>query len=171
MTERPHTDGYAARRIHLSFAPWEADDILADLPGGQGVSEATRRLHRTLIEARRQPPPAAPVIPGVDDGVIYAPAQSVRPAPEQEPVLGWILRKRDVHGISGVGYIGIYFVSPDGAAAYRWFGGPPQDQPKWEVYDNPGTAPFEQISGHSGDTVLIPIPLAKDPEPEPEPDL
>lgn len=74
----------------------------------------------------------------------------------------WIYRKQDVTGISGVGFIGICFVAPDGAAAYRWFGGPPQDQPKWESYDNPGTAPFEQISGHTGNTVLIPV------QPEPE---
>jgi hypothetical protein len=141
------------------FTEEEVDDIIADLPGGQSVSPAMRRLHEQLRTRRRHASHPAPTLPGLDDGVLYAPAQSVRPMPVEVPHVWWILRKRDDTGISGVGVIGVCFMAPDGAAAYRWFGGPPQNQPKWEFYDNPGTAPFEQISGHSGNTVLIPVKL------------
>lgn len=170
MSDGPRTDsGWGQRSIHASFTPEEADEIIADLPGGHSVNPATRRfLQHLLDERRRQPPPRPLTIPGFDDGVIYAPAQAVRMEPPRKPELLWIIRKRDVTGISGVGYIGICLVAPDGAAAYRWFGGPPQDQPKWEFYDKPGTDPFEQISGHNGNTVLVPIPLEPDPEPLPE---
>lgn len=167
MSDDPRTSGtWGQRIIHASFTSEEADEILADLPGGQSVSPATRRFLKFLLdERRRQPSPRPLTLPGLDDGVIYAPAQSVRSAPEADPEMGWIVRKRDVTGISGVGIVGCYFVSPDGATVERWFGGPPQDQPKWEFYDKPGTAPFEQISGHNGNTVLIPIRREPDPEP------
>lgn len=158
MDDRPNTASTPRQRtIHLSFTPGEADDILADLPGGQSVSEATRRLHQKLRDARRREPSPPLHVPSQGPHDMVLPAQLVRQPPQDLPVLGWILRRHDVTGISGTGVIGMYVVAPDGAAAYRWFGGPPQGQPKWEFYDNPGTAPFEQISGHNGNTQLVQV--------------
>lgn len=156
------------RNIFDDFSPEEIDEIINDLPGGQTVSPATRRLYQYMLDLRRVPPPrrptATPTLPGMDDDVLYAPAQLARPMPEVPPEVGWIIRKRDVTGVSGVGFIGCYFVAPDGFTVQRWFGGPPQDQPKFEVYDKPGTAPFKQISGHNGNTVMVRIPLQEDPD-------
>lgn len=96
-----------------------------------------------------------PTYDNYDDGVIHAPPQPVRPSPERMPCRVLAIRQRDVTGVSGVGHIAELFVASDGATAIRWLGGPPQDQPKWEFYDKPGTAPFEQISGHNGNTELV----------------
>jgi hypothetical protein len=87
--------------------------------------------------------------------LVRAGVQFVRPAPANEPRCFLIVRKTDVTGVSGVGVIGDGYQSSDGAVAYRWHGGPPQNQPKWEFYDNRGTDPFLQISGHDGRTELI----------------
>lgn len=161
VADRPNTQTPSSqRKIYLAIPVGEADDILADLPGGQSVSEATRRLHQQLHDARRREssrPRMKPPATAHGDDVLYAPAQLVRQAPEQSPVIGWIVRKQDVTGISGVGVIGIYFIAPDGFTVYRWFGGPPQDQPKFEVYDNRGEHPFLQISGHNGNTELVQV--------------
>jgi DNA-binding PucR family transcriptional regulator len=39
--------------LAFEFTEKEAEDILGDLPGGQSVSEATRRFHQCLHEARQ----------------------------------------------------------------------------------------------------------------------
>jgi hypothetical protein len=149
----------AEQRDHYIHVPaGQIDDILDDLPGGHSVSEATRNLYRRLIEARRGSPPQNDVLPLVldDDGqVMHAPMQAVRHAPEHHPRRGLIVRKRDVTGISGVGVIAEFCVFSDGATAIRWLGGPPQHQPKFEFYDNPGIEPFIQISGHNGNTEIV----------------
>lgn len=148
------------RTITLDFTEGEADGILADLPLGHSVSQATRDLYVKLRAARRQlpqetvvPHTAVPVDP--DEDVMYAPPQTVRPAPERDPSRGVIIRKVDVTGISGLGHIVEFCVFSDGACALRWLGGEPQNQPKWEFYDNPGIEPFIQISGHNGNTEVV----------------
>lgn len=81
--------------------------------------------------------------------------QVVRQAPEGVTRVCDVVRIVDATGVSGVGVIGQGFLASDGAMSWRWFGGPPQDEPKWESYDNPGPGPFEKISGHSGNTKLV----------------
>lgn len=143
----------------LDFTAGAADDILADLPLGHSVSQATRDLYVNLRAARRQLRQEVPVLRAVsaDSGeeIQYTPPQTVRPAPEHEPSRGVIIRKVDVTGISGLGHIVEFCVFSDGACALRWLGGPPQNQPKWEFYDNPGIEPFIQISGHNGNTEVV----------------
>jgi hypothetical protein len=146
------------RTITLSFTEGQADDIMADLPLGHSVSEATRDLYVRLREALKQPAQEEPMsyIPeNHDDGVIHAPPQPVRPIPERQPSRGTALRKVDITGISGLGHIVEFCVFSDGATAIRWLGGPPRNQPKFEFYDNPGIAPFQQISGHNGNTEIV----------------
>jgi hypothetical protein len=154
----------ARRKIWLDFAEGEADDILVDLPLGHSVSEATRNLYLRLREARRTPPQGEDVPePPEHPDIFYAPPQPVRPSPARLPVRGIVVRKVDVTGISGLGHIAEFCIFSDGATAIRWLGGPPQNQPKTEQYDNPGIEPFVQISGHNGNAEIIWI----DDEPEP----
>lgn len=87
--------------------------------------------------------------------VTYAPMQPVREAPARQPRRGLVVRKRDVTGISGLGVIAEFCIFSDDAVAWRWLGGSPQNQPKWEIYDNKGVAPFLQISGHNGNTEIV----------------
>lgn len=169
MTKDPPDTPQTERRLALDdFTDRDIDDLIDDIPGGHSAKPATRRLLQHLLELRRvprpRPAPTAPTLPGMDDDIVYAPAQLVRTEPGNPPEVGWIVRKRDVTGISGVGYIGCYFVSPDGAAVERWFGGPPQNEPSWRFFDNPGTEPFRKISGHNGNTVLVRIPLELPPD-------
>lgn len=39
--------------VTVEFTAQEIDDLLGDLPGGQSVSEATRRFHQCLHEMRK----------------------------------------------------------------------------------------------------------------------
>jgi hypothetical protein len=142
----------------------EALELMEDLPLGHSVSESTRSLYTRLREWLRSPAPLPdapadlPTVPLQRDGeqdIHYAVPQVVRPAPEQEPVRGAVVRKVDITGISGLGHIAEFCVFSDGATAIRWLGGPPQNQPKFEFYDNPGIEPFMQISGHSGNTEVV----------------
>jgi hypothetical protein len=144
-------------RIYLDLGRGEASDIMEDLPLGQSVSEATRRFYIQLRTALRRPTPVVPKPrePADDDDVEYAPMQPIRPTPETLPRRGYIVRKRDVTGISGLGVIAEFCVFSDDAVAWRWLGGPPQDQPKFEIYDKSGVDPFLQISGHNGNTEIV----------------
>ncbi len=156
------------RRVTVAFTEAEIDEMLdfLDLRLGHSVSEAPRDLYRRLREARRHHPQGAPM-PHTpdddDDDAFYAPPQPVRPSPAVLPRRGIVIRTVDVTGISGLGHIVEFCKFSDGATAWRWLGGPPQNQPKWEFYDNPGTAPFEQISGHNGNTEIV---FIDDPEPD-----
>lgn len=170
MTDQLHTGSESGcRRIWPDFTEKDIDDLIEELPGGHSVSPAMRRLLEHLLDVRRRRPH---LIPGQtvsrhdspSDDVLYAPAQPVRPLPRRNPRRGLIVRKEDVSGISGVGVIGEFMEASDGAVAYRWLGGPPQNQPKWEFYDKKTTAPFEQISGHTGRTELIWIDGEEVPE-------
>lgn len=141
--------------IYLAFNRGEVSDIMEDLPLGQSASEATRNFYLKLREIQRNPPQGGPVpdIPVSD--VEFAPILPVRPVPARLPRRGLVVRKHDVTGISGLGVIVEFCVFSDGAVSYRWLGGPPQDQPKFEFYDKPGIAPFVQISGHGGNTEIV----------------
>lgn len=148
----------APRTITLTFTEGQADAIMDGLPLGHSVNEAIRDLFIRLREARRQPAQEGPMsyIPeDHDDGVFHAPPQPVRPIPQQQPSRGLIMRKADPTGISGVGCIAQFCVFSDGGTAIRWLGGPPQDEPKFEVYDRPGIGPFVKISGHNGNTEIV----------------
>jgi len=144
----------------------EALDLMEDLPLGHSVSESTRKLYIRLRDWIRPPaplpdaPPAPPppMVPLQRDGehdIQFAMPQIVRPAPPNEPSRGTIVRKVDTTGISGIGHIAEFCVFSDGAAVIRWLGGPPQNQPKFEFFDEPGIEPFIQISGHNGNTEVV----------------
>lgn len=142
---------------------------MEDLPLGHSVSESTRSFYTRLRNWVRTPPTPPETEPpetepslaetplpcDAEQDIQFAMPQIVRPAPEKEPSRGTIIRKIDATGISGLGHIAEYCVFSDGATAIRWLGGPPQNQPKWEFYDNPGIEPFIQISGHSGNTEAV----------------
>lgn len=64
-------------------------------------------------------------------------------------------RKVDVTGISGTGVRVEGVVFSDGWAVNHWLGGPPMDQPKTEVWHNPGVEPLVQISGHNGASEVV----------------
>lgn len=152
-TQAPHS----RRKIVVEFTEGQADDVLNDLPLGHSVSDATRNLYLQLRDELRQPQEGSMSHTPLshDDGVLYMPPQQVRPIPPRDPSRGTILRKVDVTGISGLGHIAEFCIFSDGACAIRWLGGEPQNQPKWEFYDNPGIEPFIQISGHSGNTEIV----------------
>ena len=141
---------------------------MEDLPLGQSVSPETRALYEQLrdkVRGHAQPEPLAAVPAPVDeDDQLPVPPMLVRPPPSRLPRRGQIHRTVDVTGISGLGVIAEFCEMSDGAVAYRWLGGPPQHQPKWEVYDNPGVAPFEQISGHQGNTKVVWLDEPDEPE-------
>lgn len=146
------------RTISMGFSRGEAFDIMEDLPLGHSVSEATRDFYRRLRQELRSQPQGEHVAQAPDvtgDDVIYAPPVIVRPAPARRPRRGLIIRKVDVTGISGLGVIAEFCVFSDNFTLIRWLGGPPQNQPKHEVYDNPGIDPFIQISGHNGNTDIV----------------
>jgi hypothetical protein len=144
--------------VDVSFTVGEADELLADLPLGHSVSQTTRNLYVKLRDALRQPfqGGSLPQIPDTGDADIrFAPPQPVRPAPTRQPRRGYVIRKVDVTGISGLGHIAEICVFSDNFTVIRWLGGPPQNQPKHEVYDNKGPDPFIQISGHNGNTEIV----------------
>lgn len=143
------------RTAYLPFSEGEIDEILDDLPLGHSVSEATRNLYLRLREARRNPPQPGPEPHHASSDLMHAPMQPVRPAPEEEPRAGLGICTRDVTGAFGLGVVCDVFIASDGATAIRWLGGPPQSQPRWEFYDNPGTQPFEQLGKYSGDFDII----------------
>jgi hypothetical protein len=146
--------------LSLSYSRAGAQRILDDLVLvlGHSVSEETRDLFRQLRSAARRPEQEE-VMPDITDihesDTFFAPPQPVREAPTQPSRTGDIIRKVDVTGISGLGCIGQVCVFSDGSAVFRWFGGPPQDEPKFEFYDNKGIDPFLKISGHNGNTQII----------------
>lgn len=143
--------------IVLAMTKGEAADTMGDLPLGHSVTQATRDMYVHLREGLRDTTQGEPMAkkPDCDDDVMYAPPQVVRPMPSRHPARGAVTRKVDVTGVSGLGHIVEFCVFSDGATAIRWLGGPPQHQPKFEFYDNPGIQPFIQISGHNGNTEII----------------
>lgn len=151
--------------LHVVVTRGEALDLMEDLPLGHSVSESTRTFYTRLRNWVRTPPPpppeTAPPLPeaplpcDAEQDIQFAVPQIVRPAPEREPSRGTIVRKIDSTGISGLGHIAEYCVFSDGATAIRWLGGPPQHEPAWQIYDNPGIRPFLKISGHSGNTEAV----------------
>lgn len=145
-------------RLHITEA--EADALLDFLQPrlGHSVSEVVRNLYVRLHTTQRQPTQEGLMtyIPQEhDDGVFHAPPQQVRPFPDRQPRRGLVVRRVDITGISGTGVIAEICVFSDGFTIFRWLGGPPQNQPKFEVYDNHGIEPFLQISGHNGNTEII----------------
>lgn len=155
------------RTIYLIVSQREASDIMEDLPLGHSVSEATRNLYLSLRDSQQSPQQGGHVPHGYD--VDYAPIQPIRPWPSTLPRRGRVVRKHDVTGISGLGVIAEFCLFSDGAVSWRWLGGPPQNQPKWEFYDNPGVAPFVQISGHHGNTEIVWIDDEEEPATEEAP--
>jgi len=146
------------RTINLgTITVGEASELLESLPLGHTASDAAKNLYRRVHAQLHSPLQGEPMPQqtGFDeDDVLRAPPALVRDAPSRLPRCAQIVRKVDVTGISGLGVIGELCEFSDGFTVIRWLGGPPQNQPKIEVYDNRGTAPFEQISGHGGNTVV-----------------
>jgi hypothetical protein len=162
MSESPTTRALSDQRtISLQFTEADAEGILdfLELRLGHNVGEAPRDLYRRLHQELRNLPQGEPMryIPGVnyDDGVMTVPPQPVRPIPDRMPRVGIVQRTVDVTGISGVGHIAEVCEFSDGKGVIRWLGGPPQNEPKLEFYDNLGIEPFLKISGHNGNTKVI----------------
>lgn len=66
-----------------------------------------------------------------------------------------VQRDEDVSGVSGEGIVAEGVRFSDGWVATHWLDQPPMHEPKTEVWHNPGTAPFEKISGHGGRTRIL----------------
>ncbi|MFB7594644.1 hypothetical protein [Streptomyces sp. NPDC056160] len=66
-----------------------------------------------------------------------------------------VQRNEDVTGISGEGIVAEGVCFSDGWAVTHWLDRPPMNEPKTEVWHNPGTEPFEKISGHGGRTHIV----------------
>ncbi len=66
-----------------------------------------------------------------------------------------VWRDDDVTGISGDGKVAEGVLFSDGWVTTHWLDRPPMFEPKTEVWHNPGTAPFEKISGHNGKTRIV----------------
>lgn len=66
-----------------------------------------------------------------------------------------IRRDADPTGISGTGIVGEGVQFSDGWAVTHWLDRAPIHEAKTEVWHNPGTAPFEKISGHNGATHIV----------------
>lgn len=171
MSESTRNDAsWDQRTIHRYFTAREAEDILGDLPGGHRMSQATRDFMQWLHDSLREKPPEGDVMPD-DTDIVFAPIQPVKEAPAKPPRRGLILCERDITGISGLGVIAEFCVFSDDFTVIRWLGGPPQYQPKHEIYDNRGIEPFEQVSGHHGATKVIWIDEDdEDPAREPTPE-
>ncbi len=73
---------------------------------------------------------------------------------ESKPRRFEVWRDVDVTEISGEGKVGEGVLFSDGWAVTHWLDRPPMNEPKTEVWHNPGTTPFVKISGHGGLTVL-----------------
>lgn len=140
--------------FYLGFTEGQADAIMEGLPLGHRAGAAMRDLFLRLRAARRGQPREQATAQASED-TLETFVQLARKAPEQQPVRGLIVGKKDVTGVSGVGVIGEFCIFSDGKTAIRWLGGPPQNQPRFEVYDNPTMAPFIQISGHNGNTEIV----------------
>lgn len=148
----------ATLRIKQQAEEWSASRVPA-------IAEAGAQIIRQFTGTDwEQPVPARQMhLPTIteesddmdDDDILHAPPQIVRPAPAELPRRFHIVRTVDVTDISGVGIIGEGVQVSDGAVAFRWLGGPPQDEPAWQVYDNKTTKPFVKISGHNGNTKIV----------------
>ncbi|MFJ6730043.1 hypothetical protein ACIQPQ_34605 [Streptomyces sp. NPDC091281] len=66
-----------------------------------------------------------------------------------------VQRDQDVSGVSGEGVVAEGVRFSDGWVATHWLDKPPMHEPKTEVWHNPGTEPFEKISGHGGRTRIV----------------
>jgi hypothetical protein len=64
-------------------------------------------------------------------------------------------RKVDVTGISGTGIRVEGVVFSDGWGVSHWLDMPPMNEPKTEVWHNPGVAPLVKISGHNGASEVV----------------
>lgn len=84
MSDHPVTP--AQRRTSVQFTKEDIDDILPDLPGGQSVSPAMRRLHVELRAARDRLTQADNDEEQPDVGELLRPAlQLVQVPPEPSP--------------------------------------------------------------------------------------
>lgn len=136
-------------------------DILADLPGGQSVSAATRRLYQQLHDARQRGAALLPAPRGsVENGVIRSAPRPVRDAPEEHPRRFWIICKQDISEITGIGVIaeGCHF--SDGAVVWRdlWTSG-------WGFSDRLDVVPYLQVH-QRGSYELVWIDTDDDDEPD-----
>lgn len=64
-------------------------------------------------------------------------------------------REVDVTGISGTGVRVEGVVFSDGWAVNHWLDMPPMNEPKTEVWHNPGVDPLVKISGHDGASKVV----------------
>lgn len=64
-------------------------------------------------------------------------------------------RKVDVTGISGTGVRVEGVVFSDGWGVSHWLDMPPMNEPKTEVWHNPGVDPLLKISGHNGASEVV----------------
>ena len=64
-------------------------------------------------------------------------------------------RKVDVTGISGTGVRVEGVVFSDGHCVSHWLDMPPMNEPKTEVWHNPGVDPLRKISGHNGASEVV----------------
>jgi hypothetical protein len=64
-------------------------------------------------------------------------------------------RKVDVTGISGTGVRVEGVVFSDGWGVSHWLDMPPMNEPKTEVWHNPGVEPLKKISGHNGASEVV----------------
>lgn len=160
----------AALRIRDEAADWARSSTAAVAEAGRHIVRQFNGTPWELKTARQEPIPQVQELIDVieqvhdPDDLLPPPPQEVRPVPPGKPRRCQVVRTTDVTGVSGVGVIGEGFMASDGAMVFRWFGGPPQDQPKWEFYDKPGPGPFEQISGHNGNTELAWLDEPEDDE-------
>lgn len=119
----------------------EIDDVLEDLPGGQSVKPATRRLRQELHNARRRGAQLlpAPRVPDMAGDIFYASPALVRPLPSEQPRRALVVCRQDSTGVTGVGVIAEGCQFSDGATVWRRL-----DEPGWELYDSPGAEPFQR---------------------------
>lgn len=153
MTEQVSGQPAGTGPVPVDLGPDDIDDVLEDLPGGQSVSEATRRLRQQLHDARRrgvQLLPAAPVTEAFDD-IFHASPVLVRQPPSRQPRRFLALCKRDGTGSTGVGVVAEGCQFSDGATAWRRLKGD-NGEAGWEFYDTPGTGAF--LSAHQAAVVI-----------------
>lgn len=120
--------------VHLSTH--QIDNILEDMPGGQSVSEDTRRLRQELHDARRRGAQLLPAPRVPEDDVFHAPPMPVRPAPVTRPQPFYIVCRHDVAGTTGVGVIAEGCQFSDGALVVRQLEGPAHSDAGWRFYDS-----------------------------------
>lgn len=129
--------------LPVEVSAHEIDDILEDLPGGQSVSAATRRLLQSLHDARRRGAVVLPAPRPAQDDIIYAPPVPVRQAPGREPQRFLAVCTQDLVGSVGVGVVAEGCQFSDGSVVWRrlWM-------PGWEFYEAPGVDPFVRAHQH-----------------------